>query len=118
MTARSHNVLCEASVRIPPKENTVWTQLGLPGSTVEAHAAVKARVDDNPSAEMELIIATLDQFTDHLVAHDQRVADRNRTFVDFQIRAADAAIGHPHQDLIVTRGRPLDVAGPQVTRGS
>ena len=118
MTARSHNVLREASVRIPPKQNTVWTKIGLAGSTIEAPPAVEARIDEDPIAKMELIIACFDQFPDHLVPHDQRVANRDRAFVDFQIRAADAAIGHPHQDLIVTLDRPFDLAGPQVTRGS
>ena len=42
------------------------------------------------------------------MAHDQRVADGDCAFVDMEVGAADAAVGHADEDLIMSESGPLD----------
>ena len=83
-----------------PIKSAVGTQIGLADAAVEAGAAEKNRIDDDAVARADAVSAfAAHHFADHFVAHDQRVFRRNRAFVDFQVGAADAAVGDAHQDL-------------------
>src|SRR2546430_12734915 len=57
-----------------------------------------------------------DHLADHLVPHDQRMANGNSAFVDLQVRATNAAVGDTDQDLIVARLGPLDLVDRKSTR--
>ena len=74
------------------------------------------------SPRVERGVSSVDHFADHFVAHDQRVADGDRAFVDVQIGPADAAMGHSDEDLVVSESGPLDfrkaqIAGPSQDHG-
>jgi len=56
------------------------------------------------------------------MAHDQRVADWDRAFIDVKIGPADAAMGHSDEDLVMSESGPLDfrkaqIAGPSQDHG-
>jgi hypothetical protein len=51
------------------------------------------------------------------MTHDQRVADRDCTFVNVEIGPADAAMSHSDEDFVMSESGPLDfrkaqIAGP------
>src|SRR5260221_10872012 len=66
---------------------------------------------------MQGIVASLDHLADHLVTHDQRMANGNIAFVDLQVRATNTAVGDTNQDLIVPRHGPGNFADTQLMRG-
>src|ERR1019366_994908 len=117
MAARSHKVIRKTAVGIPPQKSAVGTQAGLACAAIEAHAAANSRVDNDAVTYADAIATSLDDFADHLVPHDQRMTNGNDAFKNLQVGAADAAIGHPDQDLVAVRLGPFDFSDPQITRG-
>jgi hypothetical protein len=117
VAARSHKVIREPAVGIPSDERTIGAEVSLAGAAIQAHAAVKGRVNDDPIPAVERGVSSVDHLTDHFMAHDQRVADRDRAFVDVKIGPADAAVGYSDEDLVKSESGPLDfrkaqIAGP------
>ena len=117
VAARSHEVIRESAVGIASDERAVGTEVGLAGAAIQAHAAVNGRVDDDAIAAMKRGVSSVDHLADHFMTHDQRVADGDRAFVDVEIGAADAAMGHSDEDLVMSESGPLDfrkaqIAGP------
>ena len=117
VAARSHEVIRESAVGIASDERAVGAEVGLARAAIEAHAAVNGRVNDDAIAAVERGVSSVHHFADHFMAHDQRVADGDRAFVDVEIGPADAAMGHSDEDLVMSESGPLDfreaqIAGP------
>ena len=117
VAARCNQVIRETAVGIAADERTVGAEIGLARAAIEAHAAVKGRIDDNALARMESGVSPVHHLADHFVSHDQRVANGDCAFVDVQIGPADAAMRDSDENLVVSESGPLDfrkaqIAGP------
>jgi hypothetical protein len=122
VTARSNKVIRESAVGIASDERAGGAEVGLAGPAIQAHAAVKGRVNDDAIAAVQGVVTSVNHLADHFMAHDQRVANRDRAFVDMEIGPADAAMGHSDEDLVMSESGPLDfrkaqIAGPSQDHG-
>src|SRR5512134_3442770 len=62
--------------------------------------AVQLRVHDDAVAWAEACgIAAFDDFADHFMTHDSRIADRNGAAVDLEIGSTDAGVSDTHEHL-------------------
>ena len=95
------------TVAIASDQAAIGAKLGLPDPAMKAIAAIQHRIDDHPRASLGTVRTRgLDHFADHLVAHDQRILRRDTAGEDFQIGAANAAVGHPN-DAVASVGMGL-----------
>ena len=108
MASRGYKIVREPAVGIASYERTVGTEVGLASAAIEAHAAVKRWVDYDAVALVERGVSSVNHFSDHFVAHDQRVSDGDCAFIDVEIGPADPTMGHSDEDLIVSESGPLD----------
>jgi hypothetical protein len=114
MAARSNKIIREPAVGVASDERAVGTQVRLPDTAIQTHAAVKGGVNDDAIAAMQRGVSPVGHLADHFMAHDQRVADGDGAFEDVQIGPANAAVCNPDEDLTRPGGGPFDFGKPQV----
>src|SRR5439155_708408 len=86
MSAPSVEVFGKAAVRVAANQHAVRAQMCLADPAMEARAAVKLGVDDDPVAGAQPIgVAGVDDLPEHFMTHDSRIADRNRTAENLEI---------------------------------
>ena len=90
----------------------------MPGAAIQAHAAVERGIDDDSRSCGKRGVRARFHHADHFVAHDQRVAHRDRAFVNVQIGAADSAVSDANENLVVPKGRTLDFREAQLARAA
>ena len=97
VAARRGDVFGESPVRVAAEEPAVRAEMRLADAAMKAVAAVQLRIDDDAIARVQCAVGGDD--ADHFMAHDPRIADRDRAAVDLEISAADAAVRHAHEDV-------------------
>src|SRR5436309_3355810 len=74
-------------------------EMRLANTAMKTGAAIQFRVDDDALAGLEIAARCFHYDTNHLVAHNARVTNGNRTAINFVIGSADAAVRYADEDL-------------------
>jgi len=110
LTRGNTGVFGESTVGFAADKSAGGAEIGPSAAAVEASAARKCRIDDYAvSAPDAGRRRAVDQLADHFVTHDERIFRRDRPRVNFEIRAAQAAVGDAHQDATGRRFRTGDL---------
>jgi hypothetical protein len=116
VTRGRRDKLREPAVDVASDQDAFRAQMRLSDPAVKAASAIQLRVDDHAIAVPDRARARVHDLAGHLVAHDARIADRNRAAVDFVIRAADPAVRDTDDDVARVCLRPRHVAGDDLPR--
>ena len=120
---RQGHVLGEGAVAPDTEADRVGAQVAPAGQAVAASAAddVALAAHEVARAEVGDVAPDLDDLADELVADDERRLDGPRRprvpRLDVQVRAADAGLVHPDEDVVDADGRHRDVPKLQARAG-
>ncbi len=107
------DVVPKASVRIATLDCSVRAQIRLTDTTMKALPARNHRIDDHPIARLEVVVpVAIDDLSYNLMAHDERIMNRDSSAINLGVGSADTGVGHANQYPIVAKIGNTHLAKP------